>query len=556
MNQTTFQKVLNTDGETKVFSSNSVVYYTATNYSETLSRFESLKDDSIIINDSFQDDQWLCKNIGTHRKVTIDFKYFKKYKDFLIPIKTFAVYLLKQNIAKTVQSIIGDIKVGINETDMFSLDKISWFEEYLESLDSDNKRYSYARNTVRFLSFLNYDDYEEYVDVLSKFERPEVKTRSLVNFSDLVFFGEVMNSFELNSTEKEKMSYFPILLWWRLTNIIPMRPSEFVEIITDCLKITRGKHFITIPRKKLETKDYGSLEIEDTLPISEYIYNLVHEAQQIKRKLGDTSEYLFSKKFISSFGKIKHRQLDHWTSETQLNVMLNKFYDEIVIKQYNANPNIERIKPGDTRHYAFINMRLQGFNPLTIARVGGHSRLKTQQHYYSHLNEYADSYVYTLTKLRFLRSFNSTGTIIETNQSAVIQKGRKYTKENYEYYHDLEPFGACTFDLFNKGCNNGGDCRGCSYFHLDIEQQQNPEAMQWLTDYSEVMHSQIYEQISLMNELIKETKVDISNLKWYSEIGDDFNKKDEQLVSVSSNLKSLMLKKSICDAVIEVAKNE
>ena len=53
---------------------------------------------------------------------------------------------------------------------------------------------------------------------------------------------------------------------------------------------------------------------------------------KIKEKIGDTSEYLFSKKFVSSFGKIKHRQLEYWTSETQLNVMINKFYDEIVIK--------------------------------------------------------------------------------------------------------------------------------------------------------------------------------------------------------------------------------
>ncbi|MND04997.1 hypothetical protein D3C83_255430 [compost metagenome] len=59
-----------------------------------------------------------------------------------------------------------------------------------------------------------------------------------------------------------------------------------------------------------------------------------------------------------------------------------------------------------------------------------------------------------------------------------------------------------------------------------------------------------------MNELTKGMKVDISDLKWYSKLDDDFNKKDENLVSVSNNLKSLMLKKSICDAVIEVAKNE
>lgn len=556
MNQTTFQKVLDSDSETKVFSSKEVLNYKTEDYSEVLEHFGLLRDDNIIINGSFQDDIWLCKNIGTHRKVNIDFKYFKKYKELLQQIKTFVVYLLKQNKAKTVQSVLNDIKVGIKETDMFSLGKVNWFEEYLDNLDSDRKRYSYARNNILFLSFLSYEDYEEYIEVLSKFEMPKRKTRELIAFSDLIFFGEVVNSFESNSTDNEKFGFFPVLLWWRLTNIIPLRPSEFVGIASDCLKIINDKYFITLPRKKLETKEYGSLEIEDTLPISEYIYNLIYEVQKLKKKIGDTSDYLFSKKFVSSFGKIKHRQLEYWTSETQLNVMINKFYDEIVIRRYKANPNIERIKPGDTRHYAFINMRLQGFNPLTIARIGGHKNLNTQQHYYNHLKEYADSYVYALTKLRFLRSFNSKGTIIETNQSAVIQKGRKYRKENYEFYHYLDPFGACTFDLFNKGCINGGDCRGCPFFHLDIEHQRKPEAIKWLTDYSELMRSQIYEQISLMNQLTKGAKVDISNLKWYSKIDDDFNQKDGKLVSLSNNLKSLMLKKSICDAVIEVAKNE
>ena len=556
MNQTTFQKVLDNGSETKIFSSNAVLKYSSANYSDILSNFESLKEDNIIISGSFQDDKWLCNYVGTHRKVTIDFKQFKKYKEFLLPIKTLATYLLKQNVARTVQRILKDIAVGMKETNMFNLENVNLFEEYLDNMESVYKRYQYARNNARFLTFLNYDVYEEYIEVLSKFERPDNKTRGLVAFSDLIFFGEVINSFELNSNEEENFGYFPVLLWWRLTNIIPMRPSEFVEIITGCLKTVNGKHFITIPRKKLDIKDYGSLEIEDMLPISECIYNMIYKAQQIKKQLGDTSEYLFSKTFVSSFGKIKHRKLEHWTSDTQINVMINKFYDEIVIKQYNANPDIERIKPGDTRHYAFINMRLQGFNPLTIARIGGHTRLKTQQHYFSHIKEYSDSYVYALTKLRFLRSFNTTGTIIETNQSAVIQRGRKYTKEDYEHYHYLEPFGACTFDLLNKGCINGGDCRGCPFFHLDIEQQWNPEAIKWLTDYSEVMRSQIYEQISLMNELTKGAKVDISNLKWYSKIDDDFNQKDEKLVSVSNNLKSLMLKKSICDAVIEVAKNE
>jgi integrase len=556
MKQTTIQKVLDYDSQTKIFQSNVEINYSNAHLPDTLWNFNSLQLDGIVISGSFREDQWVCNNKGSHRTVNLDFKEFRRYKTFLLPIKTFVTYLLKQNTARDVQRVLKAIKVGIKETNGFNLNRVTWFEEYLDALESETKRYRYARGNARFLSFLEDETYEEYIETLNKFERPENNTRSLVSFSDLIFFGEVINSFEWNSTEEERWGFFPVLLWWRLTNIIPMRPSEFVEIESDCLNIIGGKHFITIPRKKLEVQEYGALEIEDTLPISEYIYNLVYQAQQMKRELGDTSKYLFSKTFIRSFGIIKHRNLEHWESETQLNVMLNKFYDQIVIKQYNASPDIERIKPGDTRHYAFINMRLQGFNPLTIARVGGHSRLKTQQHYYSHLNEYADSYVYALTRLRFLRSFNASGTIMETSQSAVIQRGRLTRKEDYEHYHKLEPYGACTFDLLKKGCINGGDCRGCPFFHLDMVEQRNPNSIKWLTDYSEVMSSQIYEQITIMNELTKGLKVNISNLKWYSKIDDDFNQKDEALVAASKNLKSLMLKKSICDAVIEVAKNE
>ena len=71
---------------------------------------------------------------------------------------------------------------------MFSLGKVNWFEEYLDNLDSDRKRYSYARNNILFLSFLSYEDYEEYIEVLSKFEMPKRKTRDLIAFSDLIFW--------------------------------------------------------------------------------------------------------------------------------------------------------------------------------------------------------------------------------------------------------------------------------------------------------------------------------------------------------------------------------
>lgn len=93
MNQTTLQKVLDNDSETKVFSSNAILNYSNINYFETLENFESLKEDDIILIGSFQDDRWLCNHKGTHRKVNIDFNRFKKYRELLLPIKTFATYI-------------------------------------------------------------------------------------------------------------------------------------------------------------------------------------------------------------------------------------------------------------------------------------------------------------------------------------------------------------------------------------------------------------------------------------------------------------------------------
>ncbi|CAG7611061.1 hypothetical protein PAESOLCIP111_01326 [Paenibacillus solanacearum] len=549
MKQPLFQKVLSTESGGKIFRSESTAIYEEMSKTDVREKFASLKQDGIVVSSKFEDLLWDTKDGYNLNFIQI------KDKELLRAVRTYAILLLGQQTPKSVQKALGGIINCLVCSNGFQKEP-ELLEEYLDGFTSDVKRYNYARSTAQFLCFLNYEHYEEYIEVLRKFDPPDANTRTLVDFSDLLFFSEVLNDFEMNSEAERKMSFFPVILWWRLTNIIPMRPSEFAGIKTDCLSVIKGRPFITIPRKKLDVKTYGALEKEDTLPINDYIYGLVSEAQNIKRKIGDASGFLFSKQFINYFGKIKHRTIDHWTGETQLTVYIHKFYDEIVSANANVSDDLQRIKPGDTRHYAFINMRLQGFNPLTIARMGGHARITTQNHYFKHLNEYSESYVYTLTRLRFLRNFNSKGSIIETNESAVIRRGRTFTKDSYQHYFKLEPFGACVIDLINQGCVNGGDCRGCPHFHLDIEEQRNPKAIEWLTDYSNIIQTQINEQISVMNQLAKNSKFDLNRLTWYAEIDDDFEQKDEGLVTASNNLKSLMKKKSMCDAIIEVASYE
>jgi glucose-6-phosphate 1-dehydrogenase len=61
---------------------------------------------------------------------------------------------------------------------------------------------------------------------------------------------------------------------------------------------------------------------------------------------------------------------------------------------------IDRLTTGDARHYAFCNMMLQGFNMLSIARIGGHKTLRMQMHYHAHLEHFA--------VFRFIKAYDSS----------------------------------------------------------------------------------------------------------------------------------------------------
>ena len=81
------------------------------------------------------------------------------------------------------------------------------------------------------------------------------------------------------------------------------------------------------------------------------------------------------------------------------NDLKDRFYKIIVEEKY-GRCNLERVKAGDTRHFAIINMCLQGFSMHNIATLAGHSELKITQGYFSHVKHFAQSYVYRLAQLK------------------------------------------------------------------------------------------------------------------------------------------------------------
>ncbi|HDR4496546.1 TPA: site-specific integrase, partial [Bacillus cereus biovar anthracis] len=216
MKKKSYTKVLQFDEGTKVFQAKTQMEYKHNNLKETILLFELLKKDNVILKGEFQSIRWLCSNINTYRRVNFIFD-LEDYKEFIQPVKSYVLNSLQQQKAKSVQMELNPLKKAIKITEGFKSDRIGYLEEYLINSDSKVRSYRCAYAVSQFLSFLDYYKYKNYIELCNVIEKPPRYTRKLVAFSDLIFFGEIINSFENNATVRELNSFFPVLLWWRLT---------------------------------------------------------------------------------------------------------------------------------------------------------------------------------------------------------------------------------------------------------------------------------------------------------------------------------------------------
>ncbi|MDY0409804.1 site-specific integrase [Paracerasibacillus soli] len=73
--------------------------------------------------------------------------------------------------------------------------------------------------------------------------------------------------------------------------------------------------------------------------------------------------------------------------------------EEVKIAEHNLDLEKvinRKIRPNDTRHFAFLNLMTQGYHPVEIARLGGHVSIYSQYHYHQHLEYWVDSEVLEL----------------------------------------------------------------------------------------------------------------------------------------------------------------
>ncbi|WP_350299103.1 hypothetical protein [Peribacillus frigoritolerans] len=509
--------------------------------------FEEYKNKGWIVDCEYSSPIWnfkkdLKKSNATRLKFDIDM-----FKELKAALKTYAMIKRTSINPIRVRSDVDDIKKAIIASNGFNEKYLSFLED---EVSDSTKPYNMAKAIIGFTTFINHPLLDEIKSSMSVFQPEDPKVRKLVKYEDLLLFGRTIDDFQSEWTEKEKLLYYPIILWWRLTNIIPLRTQEFIDIVRDCLvKRKDGKFFIRLPREKQKAIHKRDLPIEDKVPINRTIYDLISDYIHLTDKYGDSEQLLSTKAYIAANEKNKDYS-DYW-HKSRLYALLKRFYDNIVVMKYGNIHNIERIKPMDTRHYAFMNLKLQGINELTIARLGGHRRINSQMHYQNHMDEFADSYVYSLTQLRRFKKQDSNPKEHIDESHPLVIKSRIKAEDDFEHFHKLDPYGACTYDLESNGCPYGGECRQCGgeYFYLSKEELKDPECIKWFEDYSRALGKMIREKIALMRAASKGMEYDFSNLEW-------FNVGDEELKTLSRDISSIMIKKSIVDSFLEDEFNE
>lgn len=375
-----------------------------------------------LANCSFESNIWEFEFHLTSTKVYLDFNKLyeairfhtnKKWKtDLVVVVKCWIASNLKEHSSSNLRVYYNSILGFIQLSHCFNPDLINDVRNYLTHSCNEVEKYTLT------YTLLNFIDYYEQIDKTGTYRQMLLDISDSINKSDLgnirtlppakdvVIFAWILEDFwsKIQIGNLDYFKYFPVYMWWHLTNLIPIRPSEFCHISRESLYEENGKHYIRLPRIK-QKKSRKRVQIVDKIHIPERLYCLLNRYKKVTDGFGDTDTFIHYKAIQSPNENLKYNT--NRFTRSILNDLIKLFYLKIVQEEYgyqivdkrtiksekeesdfnvsSSNDSVlQKIQPGDTRHFAFLNLRRQGYHPVEIARLGGHINIHSQYHYYQH----------------------------------------------------------------------------------------------------------------------------------------------------------------------------
>jgi hypothetical protein len=224
--------------------------------------------------------------------------------------------------------------------------------------------------------------------------------RVLEAWENYLRFNEILSEFWLTASDDDKLFYFPVYLWWNLTAILPLRPTEFLLTPYDCL----DGNILTIRRTKLKglggkvnyriAQDYELYRYEITPALAAEINSYIALTKHMpETELGTLL------RLDAHYNRLRMSaaERNRYYTYNNMRTCLSAFLLEIGSA---AGFETDTINLGDTRHLAMISIIISGGSPTICKELAGHADVAVSSHYYSNISKLVE----TVTFARFQKS--------------------------------------------------------------------------------------------------------------------------------------------------------
>jgi hypothetical protein len=420
---------------------------------------------------------WLAEFLLSGYKPSGIREYYRNILKLLDVTKNFSEIFLQENKGNSMEFL----RYG---------DGIAYDEATVRKIVTCVKSYIYYREDIG--SKINPDTISKYLDGLESLENNLKKgdnIRDLPSNKDALMLGYYIDTFfnDASILQELKLFYMPIMIWWKVGNVIPIRPVEITtKMVRDCLvkegdrlylKVNRAKNSEIVRKapkrvrlpvlKKLEiTKDIYDLIESYKMTSNRYGYSktlfsyiAMYELRKYLINLDDEKYSFLGLKimFVESAKNTKY-DIEYFTISSLAN-LLRSFYKNI-IKGYYKDSLIENcVNLNDVRHFAFTSLMLQGLSLVEIALIGGHKNSYSQYSYQSNVSYYVDSEI-----VKFINAKQSAVDFSNKSIKEIIfSKTILCDKPLRECRKTEDDIGYCTADMSSESllCENDEFCFKC-----------------------------------------------------------------------------------------------
>jgi len=444
----------------------------------------------------FEDDLWI--GIGYLQLDRMLFKFNDIKVQYRLALKCWTIVRLSEGCMDNVLNELNKLKRLLVITNGFKKERFDNLIEYIfECRTPKNKL---RKIIIGFCEFSSIGDYEYYVKGLKiiPMESRKSSCRKIVDWHTMLEFDYIFSDFFKMANEGDIRKYYPLLLWWEFSRVIPMRPSEMCLILKNPLRYDKenGIYYISIPTIKQKSWDERILYSE--IAITKDMYDLFLEYLALV-EYDDDRKYIFSykerNKYIKNDRYIEEDR-DFFTSNN-LSDLLDSFLVNVVGKIYKKknirkgamkeDSYMEMIDLGDTRHMAFYNMISLGYGPYVVMEMARHDSINSQMFYYAHLDVFMESKVKIMAdkiKLKILSKENIYNANLDqfgnyfAYRDAILQIMGK--RSDGEDLIDIE--GAfCEKRHYLIDCPPKGTCLNCPH-HIGEEGDGDAIAIHLVTE--------------------------------------------------------------------------